>query len=210
MHCACKARLIGNPMTHIGEKNVVGRFPYNIADIERIRFHKRTVFKAAFRKPHPRRVEQCAVDIDRNHMPRKPGHLQCEPAVAAAQVDGAHPGFNAYIREHFGGLCPQRLPPACIGHSGAFKETGQGHDEIASMFTRRDDLVRLSRPTASYKGIETIWSGCPLTNEGGNEPVMLLRSTITCPVCGHRETETMRTDACQFFYECMKCKTLLR
>src|SRR4051794_28853642 len=84
-------------------------------------------------------------------MPRKPGHLQCEPAVAAAQVDGAHPGFNAYIREHFGGLCPQRLPPACIGHSGAFKETGQGHDEIASMFTRRDDLVRLSRPTASYK-----------------------------------------------------------
>ena len=143
-------------------------------------------------------------------MPRKPGHLQCEPAVAAAQVDGAHPGFDAYIREHFGGLCPQRLPPACIWHSGAFKETGQGHDEIASMFTRRDDLVRLSRPTASYKGIETIWSGCPLTNEGGNEPVTLLRSTITCPVCGHRETETMRTDACQFFYECMKCKTLLR
>ena len=35
-------------------------------------------------------------------------------------------------------------------------------------------------------------------------------STLTCPVCGHRATETMPTDACQFFYECGGCKTLLR
>jgi hypothetical protein len=27
-----------------------------------------------------------------------------------------------------------------------------------------------------------------------------LRSTITCPECGHVETETMPTDACQWFY----------
>jgi hypothetical protein len=27
-----------------------------------------------------------------------------------------------------------------------------------------------------------------------------LQSTITCPQCRHRETETMPTDACQFFY----------
>jgi hypothetical protein len=26
-------------------------------------------------------------------------------------------------------------------------------------------------------------------------------STITCPKCGHREAETMPTDACQFFHE---------
>lgn len=35
-------------------------------------------------------------------------------------------------------------------------------------------------------------------------------STITCPHCGHAETETMPTDACQFFYECKRCKTLLK
>lgn len=32
-----------------------------------------------------------------------------------------------------------------------------------------------------------------------------LTSTITCPACGHRKTETMRADACQYFYECESC-----
>ena len=35
-------------------------------------------------------------------------------------------------------------------------------------------------------------------------------STLTCPRCGHRETETMPTDACQFFYACKGCGALLR
>ena len=34
-----------------------------------------------------------------------------------------------------------------------------------------------------------------------------LVSTITCPVCGHQRTESMPTDACQYFYECHNCKT---
>jgi hypothetical protein len=37
-----------------------------------------------------------------------------------------------------------------------------------------------------------------------------LHSTITCPLCGHRSTETMPTDACQFFYECKGCGALLK
>jgi hypothetical protein len=37
-----------------------------------------------------------------------------------------------------------------------------------------------------------------------------LRSTLTCPRCGHRETETMPTDACQFFYDCKGCGAVLR
>lgn len=35
-------------------------------------------------------------------------------------------------------------------------------------------------------------------------------STITCPECGHAETETMPTDACQYFYDCKGCGALLR
>jgi len=35
-------------------------------------------------------------------------------------------------------------------------------------------------------------------------------STITCPECGHKETETMPTDACQWFYECKGCGVLLK
>ena len=32
-----------------------------------------------------------------------------------------------------------------------------------------------------------------------------LRSTITCPACGHRSKETMPTDACQYIYACTNC-----
>ncbi|MEE9587735.1 MAG: GDCCVxC domain-containing (seleno)protein [Hyphomicrobiaceae bacterium] len=37
-----------------------------------------------------------------------------------------------------------------------------------------------------------------------------LKSDITCPVCGHIETEVMPTDACQYFYDCKGCGELFR
>jgi hypothetical protein len=37
-----------------------------------------------------------------------------------------------------------------------------------------------------------------------------LQSVLTCPECGFSKEETMPVDACQFFYECENCKTLLR
>jgi predicted ferric reductase len=37
-----------------------------------------------------------------------------------------------------------------------------------------------------------------------------LKSTLTCPNCEHKKDEIMPTDACQFFYECENCKTVLR
>ena len=37
-----------------------------------------------------------------------------------------------------------------------------------------------------------------------------LKSKITCPNCGHKKTEDMPTDACQFFYKCEKCKEVLK
>ena len=39
---------------------------------------------------------------------------------------------------------------------------------------------------------------------------MQLVSTITCPACGHRASETMPTDACMFFYVCKGCGTRLK
>lgn len=39
---------------------------------------------------------------------------------------------------------------------------------------------------------------------------IILVSEITCPYCHHAKTETMPTDACQFYYECENCKALLR
>jgi hypothetical protein len=37
-----------------------------------------------------------------------------------------------------------------------------------------------------------------------------LLSTIICPTCRHRKTETMPTNACQFFYDCEGCGALLK
>jgi hypothetical protein len=39
---------------------------------------------------------------------------------------------------------------------------------------------------------------------------MQLESTITCPKCGETSTETMPTDACQFFWDCPHCGVVLR
>jgi len=39
---------------------------------------------------------------------------------------------------------------------------------------------------------------------------VVLQSTIKCPKCGHGEKELMLEDACQYFYECKGCGTLLK
>ncbi len=39
---------------------------------------------------------------------------------------------------------------------------------------------------------------------------IILQSILTCPICGHQKEEIMPTDACQFFYECEKCHTILK
>lgn len=38
---------------------------------------------------------------------------------------------------------------------------------------------------------------------------ILLTSTLICPKCAHRKTETMPIDACQWFYECENCGGML-
>ncbi len=38
----------------------------------------------------------------------------------------------------------------------------------------------------------------------------ILVSTLTCPECRHKKEETMPTNACQYFYECENCKTILK
>ena len=38
----------------------------------------------------------------------------------------------------------------------------------------------------------------------------ILTTVLTCPACGHQATETMPTDACQWFYTCPACATTLR
>ncbi len=39
--------------------------------------------------------------------------------------------------------------------------------------------------------------------------VIQFKSTITCPNCGYQKEETMPEHACQYFYECEACKSVL-
>lgn len=39
---------------------------------------------------------------------------------------------------------------------------------------------------------------------------VVLESVLTCPKCGFAKQETMPTDACQFFYACSNCGSVLR
>ena len=43
-----------------------------------------------------------------------------------------------------------------------------------------------------------------------NQQTVIADSEITCPECNFTKTETMPTDACQWFYECTNCKSLLK
>ncbi|HDU8583977.1 GDCCVxC domain-containing (seleno)protein [Morganella morganii] len=43
-----------------------------------------------------------------------------------------------------------------------------------------------------------------------NSAAIELQSTLRCPVCGSEKTETMPVNACQWFYECEHCHTLLK
>lgn len=39
---------------------------------------------------------------------------------------------------------------------------------------------------------------------------IVLQSQVICPNCGYTEIKTMPTDACEYFYECENCKTILK
>ena len=36
------------------------------------------------------------------------------------------------------------------------------------------------------------------------------KSVITCPACSHEKKETMPVDSCQYLYECVNCKAVLK
>ena len=49
-----------------------------------------------------------------------------------------------------------------------------------------------------------------MTDDEHTMNTVILDSVLTCPHCGYARGEIMPTDACQFYYECMNCKILLR
>lgn len=54
------------------------------------------------------------------------------------------------------------------------------------------------------------WFGSCETCATYNGKSVELKSRITCPNCHHQKDEIMPTDACQYFYDCEKCKSVLK
>lgn len=81
-------------------------------------------------------------------------------------------------------------------------------------------LLGLSESFEKYSGVFMLIGGGMFAlgayqyytkRKAKNQPMEVkLQSTITCPECGHKKEETMPTNACQFFYDCEKCKKVLK
>ena len=62
------------------------------------------------------------------------------------------------------------------------------------------------------------WASCPrilhqtryIRTLELKEMAIATEAKLTCPECGHERDEKMPTDACQFFYECVSCGSLLK
>ena len=85
-----------------------------------------------------------------------------------------------------------RIPQGSVTFHEAFKAEGR-------------------RPRHPRSNLSTSPPGKQSGDDGPSSATdVILESTITCPACGHRKTETMPTDACQFFYACEACGALLK
>jgi hypothetical protein len=65
-------------------------------------------------------------------------------------------------------------------------------------------MMSLAKPTSGVYQCLSIACASKYVSE------VILLSIITCPNCGQPREESMPTDACQYYYECTGCKTLLR
>lgn len=69
----------------------------------------------------------------------------------------------------------------------------------------KSDKFKADIKSAPRERLDEIWN-----NTLSKETTVILNSIITCPTCGFKKEEIMPTDACQYFYECENCKTLLK
>src|SRR3546814_6313542 len=67
----------------------------------------------------------------------------------------------------------------------------------------------IARAEWSYTFLEHDHAHIP-EDEEHEMSTVVLESTLTCPECGYVKTETMPTNACQWFYECEQCRAVLK
>jgi len=96
--------------------------------------------------------------------------------------------------------CPSIVKGSLEAVPGVAKVAVSFKDKTATVIYD-DAKANVNQPTSA-----TTKAGYPCPRA---DP-MLHQSTITCPHCAAAKSETMPTDACQFFYECTGCGTKLK
>lgn len=91
------------------------------------------------------------------------------------------------------------LPALIIGIGGA-----------SSMMAFSSTLEQYSGVLMGLGAILLIYGGYKFYESRTVSNEIRSHSLITCPKCNHATREEMPTDACQYFYECKKCKTILK
>jgi hypothetical protein len=69
--------------------------------------------------------QHLCINIDCHDVTRDLGHLQREPSVAAAKVDGIHARREADQGQDLCGVRKERLPPGGVRHLRALKKSRQ-------------------------------------------------------------------------------------
>ena len=118
-------------------------------------------------------------------------------------------------------------PRVRCGHTGWRTDEGSPFTDWNHRYDRRGDMLLYASACRVARGCRLLgidWlsrhrpsaSTRNLLGHNGirsmetQQDAVILQSTITCPECGHVETDTMPTDACQWFYDCKGCKTVLK
>ncbi len=83
---------------------------------------------------------------------------------------------------------------------------GAGAATSAAIFTERYSWLFFGLAAAALS-----WSGWQYWKRYQRKNgALILESVITCPKCGFKQKETMPENACTYFYECRRCKAVLK
>lgn len=137
------------------------------------------------------------------------GVLRCGSPLYNDGLRRNENGHACYFRHDLNGMCGLRAE--IIEESGRRRQSrGQSGKSGSGGDVRRCQIQRRRfDPGDDERGlsveIEAIRAG---VSDASMQP--MLESVLTCPACGFAKSEIMPTDACQYYYECSSCRTLLR
>ncbi len=131
-------------------------------------------------------------------IPQVEKYIDCTPVLIDDIISTARTMIETITHLKNAGM----KPPVCIGVHGVF--AGNAFEDLQKSGISK--IITCNTIPHSSNGIDITALICKSVDRNQIE----LKSMITCPNCRHKKSETMPTDACQYFYECENCKSILK